>query len=434
MTSAGSVAGRVATWVGQIELSDTLGVVPVDGDLKANHAQARIWVRLHGIPLGFLEIDIANGFINSGAVTELALSKYLDKVEEHLATDDFQLEDGIDIPLEIQRQIYCDSQSAPQIPISVIVATKNRPNLIGDTLGTLANLDYPTMEVLLIDGSLDETTRRVFEEVVGSDERFRFVSEPAPGLSRARNVGMELAKYDIVAFTDDDCRCDPLWLRGIAKGFSRDSNVSCVTGIVPSSQLNNAAQHYFDGRVWWAATVEAKIHRPYRQSGDSPLHPFRMGTYGTGANFALDKDIAIGLGGFSELLGAGSPCKGGAEDGDMYVRVLRAGRSIAFEPSAIVWHRGRETQEKLDSQMFEYGRGISVTALKWLSDPELRLEVVRRMPIAIYYWLSLLWTRGYSGEKDRAGFAIAEFKGMLTGPAAFLRGRAAVGLHPERKA
>ena len=174
-------------------------------------------------------------------------------------------------------------------PFTVIVATKGRPELAGHSLSSIRELEYPTFEVLLIDGSLDDRTAEVFRRIVGDDSRFRYISELRPGLSLARNIGMSQAKTDLVAFTDDDCRVDPLWLRSLAVGFARDPKVACVTGMVPSSDLRTDSQRYFDNRVAWSNRLTRRTYTSRPVIGDPPLYPFQIGMYGTGANFAIAK-------------------------------------------------------------------------------------------------------------------------------------------------
>ena len=90
----------------------------------------------------------------------------------------------------------------------------------------------------------------------------------------------------------------------------------------------------------------------------SALYPYSAGIFGTGANFAVDRDLLMGLGGFDETLGAGTPA-GGGEDLDAFVRVLRAHRSLVYEPSAVVWHRHRADPGAQRRQLFSYGTGLT---------------------------------------------------------------------------
>jgi glycosyltransferase involved in cell wall biosynthesis len=365
---------------------------------------ARVWVRRSGVPLGYCEVPVEAGIPIAEVLREKIISQFgPESVDSDLS------EDG-------------SVSAETPAPFSVIVATKGRPELVGHSLSSLRNLDHPAFEVLLVDGSLDTATAEVFDDIVGKDDRFRYIAEPRPGLSLARNVGMNQARHDLVAFTDDDCRVDPLWLRNLGRGFRRDPKVVCVTGMVPSSDLRTAAQQYFDNRVWWSTFLNARMYRPEPMVGDSPLHPFRMGIYGTGANFALRRDEAIEIGWFSELLGAGSPCRGGGEDGDMFVRVLRSGGHLAYEPSAIVWHEGRASDADLQAQLQEYGRGILISGLKWIVDPTMRGDVLHRLPRAVIYYLGLLREKGQDEPSDGRSMAWAEVRAIPKGAVAFVTG------------
>jgi GT2 family glycosyltransferase len=147
-----------------------------------------------------------------------------------------------------------------------------------------------------------------------------------------------------------------------------------------------------------------------------------MGRYGTGANFALRRHVAEDIGWFSELLGAGGPCRGGGEDGDMFVRILRSGHDLAYEPSAIVWHEGRASDDDLQAQLQEYGRGILINGLKWMTDPDMRGDVLRRLPRAVDYYLRLLFEKGHDDGAGGGSMASAEAWAIPGGLVAFING------------
>lgn len=416
-------------WVSAVELADGLSVRGAVRDPASGDTLARVWVRLHGVVLGPVEVPVVGRTVPPAALSSAVERDLAGLLTQHLGADGVGaltgplLAPGSLVAAAARPVSVCNvRRRAWDEPVSVVVATKDRPELIGATLVSLKQLDYREFEVLLVDGSRGTATRDVFGSLVGEDPRFRYIPEPPTGLSVARNRGMAEARYDFCAFTDDDCVADSLWLDGIARGFDRDPAVACVTGIVPSARLETPSQLYFDGRVWWSHSLEPRLYRPRPGPEDSPLHPFRAGIFGTGANFALDRRVATDLGGFSRLLGVGSLCRGGGEDGDMFVRVLRSGRLLAYEPSALVWHEHRGTAEELRAQLTEYGRGIAIVGLKWLADPETRGDVLRRVPAAVLYYAQLLFRRGYAGDSARAPMALAEAKGVLGGPLAFARG------------
>lgn len=87
--------------------------------------------------------------------------------------------------------------------VSVILPTYNRASELGKAMQSVLDQTYGDLELIVVsDGSTDET-----EQVVKgfSDTRVRFIrSEKNGGLAYARNIGINEAKYDLLAFHDDD--------------------------------------------------------------------------------------------------------------------------------------------------------------------------------------------------------------------------------------
>ena len=114
------------------------------------------------------------------------------------------------------------------------MCTRDRPLALRSCLESLQALDYPLSryEVIVVDNASREATTRELAFQAG----FRCVREEKPGLDNARNCGAASATYDIVAYTDDDVRVDPGWLKGIARGFAYGDSV-CVTGLICPLEL-----------------------------------------------------------------------------------------------------------------------------------------------------------------------------------------------------
>jgi len=242
-----------------------------------------------------------------------------------------------------------------------------------------------------------------------------------PGLSAARNRGLGEASAQYVAFTDDDVHVDSWWLEGIVAGFARDPLAGCVTGLVPPAELDDPAQQFFDRRYSWASHLEPRVFDMSGRGDDSPLYPYSAGIFGTGANFAIDRELFKGLGGFDEALGAGSPA-GGGEDLDAFVRVLRAGRSLVYEPSAIVWHVHRADEQALRRQLFYYGVGLTAYLTKYVLNGRTVWQIVARLPAGARRGRRM-WSPTQIGEPAPRILVLAEVAGMFAGPFAYLRGR-----------
>jgi GT2 family glycosyltransferase len=410
-------------WVGQLDLTRPSLLEPVSPRDPIAGELARILVRVRGDPVGFVELVIPG-----------------DELErELLAAVGRQLGEVLAGHSVLDATGYTSSTAGATGDIAglepgsalvgglcVVVCTRGRPGTLAGCLKSLRSLVYQGFEVVVVDNApADDATARLFDIMVGGDPRFRYVREPRVGLSNARNRGLVEASARYVAFTDDDVVVDSQWLSGIARGFGREPGVGCVTGLVPSARLDTPAERYFDRRVAWSSSLQPRIYDLEARRGASPLFPFDAGRLGAGANFGIERDLAVRLGGFDPALGAGSPARGG-EDLDMFVRVLQAGSKLAYEPSAIVWHFHRVDMASLRSQMHGYGIGLGAYLAKQMMVSGSRSALVRGAPRGAAHMLRL-WRGGDRGTASTGGMAVFEALGLVEGPVAFARGRLAQG-------
>lgn len=87
--------------------------------------------------------------------------------------------------------------------VSVIIPTYNREQVIGRSIASVLNQTYPYFELLIVDDGSVDRTKQVVERI--SDERIRYIAlDKNQGVGRARNIGMQEARYDFIAFLDSD--------------------------------------------------------------------------------------------------------------------------------------------------------------------------------------------------------------------------------------
>ncbi len=418
----------IPTWVAQLELGGSSRLEGiVDGQPRSHHRQARVLVRLHNSPIAFVTVPIGDHSSLADDVRCIAYSQHGPAIRSHIEADGIAAAAELPRSLPDQREVTCrerfDGATAPGI--SVVVCTRDRPEQLRQCLPRLAKLHYCNFEVVVVDNApRNAGTRAVFAELVGDDDRFRYVVEPLPGLSRARNRGLADARHDLVAFTDDDALVDPGWLSAIATGFLRDAEVGCVTGLIAPAELENAAQQYFDRHAGWPSELAFRLFDLGDYSQPAPSYPFSAGVFGAGANFAVDRMFVLRLGGFDALLGAGTSA-GGGEDLDLFVRVLFGGRRIAYAPSALVWHVHRATDAELSHQLRSWGSGLAAYITKQLIEPATRTELLRRVPGTFLQIAHAWWRAAASGEITTGGapLSAAETRGFAIGIFMYARSR-----------
>jgi glycosyltransferase involved in cell wall biosynthesis len=298
--------------------------------------------------------------------------------------------------------------------ISVIVCTRDRPLSLQRCLNSLQKLDYSRHEIIIVDNASrsDET-----EEVVAASG-FRYVREERPGLDWARNRGLKEARYDILAYVDDDVRVDPGWLRGIAKGFE-SADVEAVTGLILPFEMETQAQHLYE--AYGDGMSKGFKAKRYNASYMSAWELIEIHALGAGANMAFRRSTLKATGGFDTALDVGTP-SGGGGDLDMFHRVLMADGVLRYEPNALVWHQHRRDRTGLRRQLYNNGRSFGVYLIKlW------KTGQVRRQKVLSYFfrrWGRWLFWRIMRGLFRRHHLPLpllwAEFWGALHAPWAYI--------------
>jgi GT2 family glycosyltransferase len=115
--------------------------------------------------------------------------------------------------------------------ISVIIATRDRPEMLAETLASLLACDPPAAEIIIVDGGAPSAISDVVRPLTAADTPpiRHIVAEP--GLTRQRNIGLRTAAADIVLFLDDDVTLEKNALAILADAY-RDPSVVGVTGRV----------------------------------------------------------------------------------------------------------------------------------------------------------------------------------------------------------
>lgn len=413
--------GFEPTWVHELELARPVSdlIVPAAPDGHP-YRRARLLVRIHGQPIGFVEVRPDEGVLPATTMLRAIEASLGEAILGHLSADGIQagqLTPGGITAIDAPPCEAAGPHGDPDALASVILCTRDRPASLRRTLHSLLEGDYRNYEIVVVDNAPEKAaTRRVVADL---GEMVRYSAEPLPGLSRARNHGVSEARGEVLAFIDDDVIADRAWLRNVVLGFTRAANVGCVTGFVPAAELDTPAQAFFDLKVQWSASAERRLYDLATNRVDHPLYPYIPGIFGAFA--AISSSAAERVGSFDLALGAGSPAQGG-EDLDYLLRVILAGFAIAHEPAAIGWHVHRRDEESLRRQVYAYGSGLSAYGFKQLLGRRTAADVVRRLPRSVRR-AGLLVAPRTNEPGLPSGLWADELRGLVQGPLNLLRGR-----------
>jgi len=265
--------------------------------------------------------------------------------------------------------------------ISVIVCTRDRPLSLKRCLETLALLDYPAYEVVVVDNCSRDP--KVAEIV--SESGFRYVREDRPGLDWARNRGIQEARNDIVAYIDDDALASPGWLRGVAQGFE-EPDVMAVTGLVLPAEIETGAQHDFERYGGMSGGVTGHTIRRSK-IGNKAL--FWASGWGVGANMAFRRELFEAIGQFDVALDVGTPTCGGG-DIEFFYRTVAAGFALRYEPAAFMRHVHRRDGASFRRLVYNNGRSFAAYLLTIMRNEPRRRVAVLRFALRSWIWGWLL--------------------------------------------
>jgi glycosyltransferase involved in cell wall biosynthesis len=310
------------------------------------------------------------------------------------------------------------SNLAPRVPnetVSVVICTRDRSEQLAECLCSLQNLSPAPYEVIVVDNApITDQTYQLVSKMSG----IRYIEEPRPGLSVARNTGIRHSSGDIIAFTDDDVIVYPNWIAQLQQSFQHEK-VMAVTGLVIPAELETEAQVAFEtelgslGREYQAITYD-QLFFDTNQSIGVPV--WRIGA---GANMAFRRLAFELVGYFDEQLGAGA--SGCSEDSEMWYRLLADGWRCCYEPAAVVFHHHRRDLKGLKKQMYYYMRGHVVALFVQFERYKHWGNLFRIFLLLPKYYVGLLVFGLLRGFGSRYKTYISEVLGCIAGVKFYLQ-------------
>ncbi len=134
------------------------------------------------------------------------------------------------------------------VRFSVIMPTYNRAYCICDSIDAVLAQSHKDFELIIVDdGSTDGTEALIREKYVSelASGKVRYLSAGHQGVCRARNTGLEAARYEWIAYADSDNFMRPYALQFFASYINRDPASSCFYAQIEVMQSGAVIGHEF---------------------------------------------------------------------------------------------------------------------------------------------------------------------------------------------
>ncbi|MFL6514012.1 MAG: glycosyltransferase family 2 protein [Chthoniobacterales bacterium] len=248
--------------------------------------------------------------------------------------------------------------------ISSIICTRNRAKYLRQAIHSLTAQDLPVAdyEIIVVDNDSTDSTRQIVNELAGTTPNLRYVYEKNPGLSNARNRGIQEAIAPVVTFLDDDALAAPSWLTAILNTFDTHPQPACVGGPVEPWWEIPRPQWFPESFIGCHSRYYGARARWYDYPAEHPI----------GCNMAFLKERVLEVGGFNAAL------ENYNDETELISRLVAIGGKLKYEPLATVRHLLGKERLGLRWQMRRhYQEGKSLALAATLKHP---LPVARRIP------------------------------------------------------
>ena len=242
-----------------------------------------------------------------------------------------------------------------QLPVSIVIVSRQRPDKLKLCLTGIAQLCYPAFEVVVV----TDADSIAAIQTLPFATLLKLIPFEEGNISSARNLGVAHAAGEVIAFIDDDAVPEPTWLTHLITPFAQ-SDIGAAGGYVRG---RNGISYQWQGRCvderGYKTTLAFSDDAPriFRPQADSALKT-------EGTNMAVRRAVLVDLGGFDPAYHFF------LDETDLNLRLAQAGYAVALVPRAQVHHSFspsvRRRQDRTPLDIFDIGASWAVFQRKFV--------------------------------------------------------------------
>ncbi len=215
--------------------------------------------------------------------------------------------------------------------VTAVICTRNRARFLEKCLASLLNqkVEDQRYEILVIDNGSSDTTAEVVKELQNANTSVRYVYEPVPGLSKARNTGWRRARGAYVGYIDDDAVVSDKWVSSVLWVIDNISPIPVWIGGPIELDWGVPNPGWIDD--------ELKVPLGFINWGQEPRvlsNNERLG----GGNSIYNRAELERLGGFDERLGRKKDNLLSGEETQLQKIIEEDGGKLYYHPGITIYH------------------------------------------------------------------------------------------------
>lgn len=244
--------------------------------------------------------------------------------------------------------------------ISICLTTFNEGGTVADLLDSLLNQTKKPDEIVIIDGGSNDNTIEIIRHYQQKDGKIKLLVEKC-SRARGRNLGVEIAKNNIIAITDAGCIAHHNWLEEITKPFENEK-VDISAGfykMVGKNALQKAMSVFL---------------------GVTP-RKFSVNFLPSTRSIAFKKSAWEAVGGFPEGK------ENSAEDTDFNYKAVKLGLKYSRVKTALVEWGMPESLGEFEKKIFSYAKWDAKYGIWWHPSQGFTSHNIKALFVLIRYLL-----------------------------------------------
>lgn len=251
---------------------------------------------------------------------------------------------------------------ARELDITIIIPTYNSEKYISRVLnGLFKKSTHIARQIIIVDKCSEDHTIELAKKYI-----VQVISDSKASAAKARNLGINYASEEIIAFIDSDCIPSHDWLEKINKSFKENPEVVGVGGkMLPITPQNDI--ELFSGNIFLNEIMK------FPDNTFKPFNKYLPGSFIT-ANCAYFKSALMEIGGFNEVF------ENHGEDIDLFWRMMdKFQNRLLYNPDIIVFHSFPSSYRKLIKKYIQYGIASSKLAKHHLKTPSIDPIIYKKL-------------------------------------------------------
>jgi glycosyltransferase involved in cell wall biosynthesis len=251
--------------------------------------------------------------------------------------------------------------------VSLIIATLGKHDLC-PLLDSLEKQTCKAYECIVIDQSKEQG----IENVVSKYNNIKYIHSNHKGNSHNRNIGIDLAQMQILAFPDDDCYYNHDVIEKVLEVFRKRPEIDGISGN-------------------WMDSITRKV----AMGGSKYKHVtiFNSWTSVTNITLFLRSEIVKNVHGYDEMFGLGSNVFEGGEETDFVIKIIEKEGLIIYYPDIRIWHRQENYSLNDYEKQLGYEEAWGALFRKWSFRGRGKTQVFKAIILLVFrsFVGALLW-------------------------------------------